>query len=139
MRVSLDISAVRRTEWHQFAIRFGLGGLVTACTGLLAKQFGPEWAGLFLAFPAIFLASVTLIAKHERDKKARQGIDGQRRAKRVASLDAAGAVLGSVGLACFALCLWRGLPVLPAPIVLTVASVVWLSVSILLWYFRKTT
>jgi hypothetical protein len=44
-------------------------------TGLIAKRFGPGIAGLFLAFPAIFSASATLIEKHEKLKKQSAGFD----------------------------------------------------------------
>ena len=44
-------------------------GLITAVAGIIAKQFGPGIGGLFLAFPAIFPASATLIEKHEKQKK----------------------------------------------------------------------
>jgi hypothetical protein len=79
-----------------------LGGLVTVIAGLLAKAFGPVFGGLFLAFPAIVPASVTLIAKRERQTKARHGLDGMVRGGQAAALDAAGIVLGVVGLGCFA-------------------------------------
>jgi hypothetical protein len=41
-----------------------LGGVVTVVAGLLAKHYGPVFGGLFLAFPAIFPASATLVDKH---------------------------------------------------------------------------
>ena len=114
MRVSADLSALRGTQWHQYVVRFFLGGLVTAVTGLLGQHFGPVFGGLFLAFPAIFPASATLIAKRERQKKARQGLHGDIRGRRAAALDAAGATLGAVGLICFALVVWKELVGHPA-------------------------
>jgi hypothetical protein len=39
-------------------------------------EWGPAVVGLFLAFPAIFPASATLIEKHERQRKQRQGLTG---------------------------------------------------------------
>jgi hypothetical protein len=58
--------------------------------GLLAKQFGPVFGGLFLAFPAIFPASVTLVEKHEREKKQKAGIMNSVRGRQAAALDAPG-------------------------------------------------
>ncbi len=52
-----------------YAIRFLFGGLITVAAGIIAKRFGPGIGGLFLAFPAIFPASATLIEKHEKEKK----------------------------------------------------------------------
>jgi len=54
MKVHADFSALRRTKWYEYAIRFLFGGIITAITGLIAKKFGPQVGGLFLAFPAIF-------------------------------------------------------------------------------------
>ena len=60
-------------------VRFVFGGAITVGAGLLARKFGPAVGGLFLAFPAIFPASATLIEKHEREKKERKGSTGERR------------------------------------------------------------
>ena len=38
------------------------------------QRWGPGIGGLFLAFPAIFPASATLVEKHEKQKKNRAGI-----------------------------------------------------------------
>ena len=76
MLVKIKVSALRDTHWHEYALRFGLGGLATVCTGLIAEIFGPATGGLFLAFPAVFCASATLIEKHERDRKQKAGLPG---------------------------------------------------------------
>ena len=60
MKVHADFSALRRTKWYEYAIRFLFGGIITAITGMIAKKFGPQVGGLFLAFPAIFPASPSL-------------------------------------------------------------------------------
>jgi Protein of unknown function (DUF3147) len=137
VRVSADLSALRGTQWQQYVVRFLLGGLVTAVTGLLAKHFGPVFGGLFLAFPAIFPAGATLIAKRESQKKARQGFHGNVRGCRAAALDGAGATLGAVGLICFALVVWKELVGNPAPLVLCAAMLAWAGVSLTLWWLRK--
>ena len=76
----------------------------------LAEHFGPVFGGLFLAFPAIFPASATLVAKHETHKKQNAGIETNSRGRQAVAVDAAGAPLGSVGLAAFALTVWKFLP-----------------------------
>jgi len=126
------------TGWTQYVIRFVLGGLVTLLTGLIAKELGPEVGGLFLAFPAIFPASATLIAKRERLRKARKGLNGTVRGCRAAALDAAGAVLGGAGLVGFAVAAYNGLPQDGAATALGTAMFVWLAVSLPLWWLRKT-
>src|SRR6202163_934628 len=102
MKVSANFSAVKKTKWYEYAVRFVLGGSVTVVAGLLAKYYGPVFGGLFLAFPAIFPASATLVEKHERQKKQRAGIAQTTRGRQAAAPDAAGAVSGSIGLAVFA-------------------------------------
>jgi hypothetical protein len=74
MRVCFDFSALRRTRWYEYAARFLFGGAVTVGAGLVTKYFGPGLGGLFLAFPAIFPATATLVEKHEREKKEQAGI-----------------------------------------------------------------
>jgi hypothetical protein len=139
VKITLHLAGgVGATGWSQYAVRFALGGLVTLMTGLIAKAYGPEVGGLFLAFPAIFPASATLIAKRERLKKARQGLHGSVRGRRAAALDAAGAVLGGAGLIGFAVAAYEGLPHASAAATLSIALFVWLAVSLPLWWLRKT-
>jgi Protein of unknown function (DUF3147) len=138
MKVSADFSALKKTKWYEYAVRFLLGGSVTVIAGLLAKYYGPVFGGLFLAFPAIFPASATLIDKHEREKKQRAGIKHTTRGRQMAGVDAAGAALGSLGLATFACIIWKLLPVGNVAGVFIAAAVAWFCVSVTLWWIRKT-
>jgi hypothetical protein len=137
MKVSADWSALRGIRWHQYALRFVLGGLVTAAAGEIANAAGPVFGGLFLAFPALFTASATLIERRETSRKAHRGLHGRRRGRRAAALEAAGTVLGSVGLAGFAVILWEGLPRHAPAAILAAAVGCWLAVSVFLWWLRK--
>jgi len=137
MKVSADFSALKKTKWYEYAVRFLLGGAVTVVAGLLAKHYGPVFGGLFLAFPAIFPASATLVDKHERQKKQRAGIPQTTRGRQAAGVDAAGAALGSLGLATFAYIIWKLLPLWSAAMVFVVAVCAWLCVSCVLWWLRK--
>jgi hypothetical protein len=137
MKVSADFCALKKTKWHEYAIRFLLGGSVTVVAGLLAKYYGPVFGGLFLAFPAIFPASATLVDKHEREKKQCAGIKQTTRGRQVAGVDAAGAALGSLGLATFAYVMWKLLPVRNVAGVFIVAVGAWFCVSLTLWWLRK--
>ncbi len=137
MRVTADISALKRTRWHDYAIRFLFGGIITAMAGIVAKEFGPSVGGLFLAFPAIFPASATLIEKQEKQKKRRAGLDGSRRGRQAASLDAAGAAIGSVGLLAFGAFVYAFLPHEKTWEILTCATLIWLAVSGFIWRLRK--
>lgn len=137
MRIQIDLSRAAKTNWRDYAVRFLFGGAITVTAGLLAKEFGPVFGGLFLAFPAIFPASATLIEKHEREKKRRMGSLKSQRGRQAAALDARGAALGSVGLIGFGLMVWKALPAWNAVLTLMAALLLWLAISVLLWRFRK--
>jgi hypothetical protein len=136
MRVKVDLSTLGRTKWHDYAIRFLFGGLITALAGIIAKKFGPGIGGLFLAFPAIFPASATLIEKHEREKKESHGLTGKKRGRSAASVDAAGSSIGSVGLLVFAFLVWHFATRYSAWEVLAGSTLAWLTVSVVGWQIR---
>jgi Flp pilus assembly protein TadB len=104
---------------------------------VIAKHFGPTVGGLFLAFPAIFPASASLIENHEKQVKAEAGFNGTIRGRIAASVDASGASLGCVGLIVFAVILWKGLPAHNAYAVILLAMVCWFVVSTLLRALRR--
>ncbi len=137
MKIQANFSALKQTKPHEHILRFVLGGLVTALAGLVADWYGPVVGGLFLAFPSIFPAAITLISKHQEQKKQQQGLQGADRGRQAASLDAFGAALGSFGLLAFALVLWRLLPHHGAVPVLALATVAWMLVAGSLWYPTK--
>ncbi|MFF0249315.1 DUF3147 family protein [Streptosporangium sandarakinum] len=77
-----------RTRPRDWLIRFAFGAGVSALAGVVATVAGPRFGGLFLAFPAILMASLTLVAKKESVRQARN--------------EARGATFGAVGLFGFA-------------------------------------
>ncbi len=137
MRIQANPSALKDTRWYELAVRFLLGGLITAFAGFIARKYGAGVGGLFLAFPAIFPASATLIERHEEEKKEKKGFHGVKRGRMAASIDAAGSAMGSIGLVVFAVIVWRTLPNHSAPLVLAGATIAWMAVSILVWQIRK--
>ena len=136
MTVSVSFAALRGTHWQQYALRFVLGGAITAAAAIIATMFGPVIGGFFLAFPAIFAAGATLIATRERNKKERKGIDGRKRGRRAAALDAAGAMLGAIGLMGFAWLLWKELVVYGASVIFG-GALLWIALAMSLWWLRK--
>ena len=138
MSVKVNFAALKQTKWHEYVVRFVFGGLITVTTGIIAKTFGPGIGGLFLAFPAIFPASATLVEKHEKEKKQQAGMEGVIRGRNAASLDARGAAMGSVGLLVFAIVVWQFLVGQRAWLVLAGATLAWLIVSVALWKLRIT-
>ena len=124
-------------QWHEYLVRFVLGGLVTACAGILAEKFGPSFGGLFLAFPAVLVASTTLLEKHERERFQAKGLEGRKRGRQAAGADTAGAAMGSFGLIAFAGCVWILLPRLSAWVVVPAATLVWAAVAVAIWWLWK--
>lgn len=137
MKIHFDFSVLQKVRWYEYAVRFLFGGSITVLAGILAKRFGPVFGGLFLAFPAIFPASATLVEKHEEEKKRSAGIPHTIRGKQSAAVDARGAAMGSIGLVGFALVLWKLLPVWSGGLALLAATAVWIAISVLCWRSRK--
>lgn len=133
MKLQFNLNALGRSKWHEYAVRFAFGAAVTVFAGLVAKRYGPEIGGLFLAFPAIFPATATLLEKHQKQKEP-----NPLRARQVAGIDAAGASMGSIGLMVFAIIVWQGLPRYCFIAVLATASIAWLLVAVAVWWIRKT-
>jgi Protein of unknown function (DUF3147) len=137
MIVKIHTAALKESKWHEYVIRFAFGGLITAITGAIAGAWGPGVAGLFLAFPAIFPASATLLEKHERERKGRKGMRGERRAREVAADDALGAAMGGIGLLFFAVTCWWMLPRYSPGLALGAAVIAWLVAAFTMWLVRK--
>jgi len=138
VKIEINFAALARSKWYEYLVRFAFGGLVTALAGIIAKRYGPGVGGLFLAFPAIFPATATLLEKHEKQKKERVGKAGTLRAREIAGADAAGAAIGSLGLMVFAVIVWRCVPRASMAVVLSAATLAWLLVSVTAWIARKT-
>lgn len=137
MLVKLSPSSLKRTRWYEYGVRFLLGGLATVFAGLVGARFGVTVGGLFLALPAIFCASATLIESHERRRKEKAGLSGRRRGQQAAALDAAGAGLGSIGLAAFA-ATFHALVSMSVISAFAVAILLWAAVSVSAWWLRRT-
>jgi hypothetical protein len=129
-------SSLGQSRWYEYLIRFALGGAATVFTGLISSRYGASIGGLFLALPAIFCASATLIEKHEIRRKLEAGFAGKRRGKMAAALDAAGAALGALGLLAFAI-VFSSLVTDRAAIAFIGASLAWLIVSVAAWHVRR--
>jgi hypothetical protein len=138
MIVRLQLSVLRQSRWYEVVLRILFGGIATVLTGLIAKSSGPVVAGLFLAFPAIFPATATLVEKHTKERRRKAGLDGSLRAADVVAIEARGATLGSVGMIIFAAVMWLGLPHLPPVLGFAMAGFAWLAVSVIVWQLRRT-
>ena len=118
-------------------IRFVIGGSITLAAGFIAKIWGPVIGGLFLAFPAIFPAQATLIARHEEEKKALRGMSSGKRGRKAAALDGVGTALGSIGLVVFAALTRWLLPLGPPLRALAIGMVSWFLTVCTAWFLWK--
>jgi hypothetical protein len=137
MRVGIELTKLREGTVGEYLARFLFGGLVTVVDSLIARRYGPVVGGLFLAFPGIFPAAVSMNEKHARKRKAESGEHGTLFGRAEASVEAAGAAAGALGLAAFALTLWTGLPRHGLSMILWLAMVAWLGTSIVFWWLRE--
>lgn len=137
MLVKLGMGERKRVEWSQYAIRFAAGGAITVLAGLLAKHFGPAIGGLFLAFPAIFPATVTLVERTETRRKLDKGLRGERRARAAAVIETYGATLGSIALAAFAALVCGLITRSRAALVLPAATLLWVVCAVAVWAFLR--
>ncbi len=117
---TFDLGALRKARPRDYLFRFAFGGLVTALTGWVAHQWGPSVGGMFLAFPAVLPASLTLVKEHDGRTQA---VD-----------DARGGQAGTIGLIAFALVLFCRSAAWPPLAVLLLAPTVWLLVDVALWW-----
>ncbi|MCC8938611.1 hypothetical protein CI1B_85170 [Bradyrhizobium ivorense] len=134
--IRFSTSSLRKGRWYEYLIRFALGGGATVFTGVISSYCGAYIGGAFLALPAIFCASATLIEKHEIRRKRDAGMDGERRGRQAAALDAAGAALGAFGMLAFALAFALTVD-RSVPVAFVAASLAWITCSVTAWYLRR--
>jgi hypothetical protein len=136
--IRLSPSSLKDGRWYEYLIRFALGGAATVFAGLVSSRYGAFIGGLFLALPAIFCATATLIEKHEIRRKRKAGLSGERRGQMAAAVDSAGAALGAIGMLAFAIVfsLTAGTSIAAA---FMGASFAWLVISVAAWYVRRKT
>ncbi len=136
MMVKFALSSLKDGRWYEYVVRFVLGGAATVITGMIARIWGPEVGGLFLALPAMLCASATMVESHERRHKKERGMEGRKRGEDAAALDAAGAAVGSVALIGFAATVFFAAPRL-SWLSLPLALAVWSIGSLTMWWIYK--
>jgi hypothetical protein len=115
-QVRLRAGELKQAPTRDWLIRFGFGAGVSALAGVVSAAAGPRVGGVFLAFPAILLASLTLVAKEDGARQARN--------------DARGATLGTLGLIGFAAVVAFTLPEWPLWAALSAASAAWTLIAL---------
>jgi uncharacterized protein DUF3147 len=101
---------------RDLVIRFLAGGATSVVAGAVTLALGARVGGLFLAFPAILAASLTLIAEDEDTSQARE--------------DARGAVVGGFAMAAFATVAALSLTSLSGATALALAGAGWAVVAV---------
>ncbi len=134
--ISFSPSSLKEGRLYEYMIRFALGGTATVFTGIISSRCGASIGGLFLALPAIFCASATLIEKHEIRRKREVGLDGRRRGEEAAALESAGTVLGAIGMLAFAVTFSLTVEA-SVPAAFIAAPLAWAVVSITGWHVRR--
>jgi len=107
---------IKEARFRDFAIRFAFGGAISVIAALIGAVYNESIGGIFTAFPAILVASLTLIDKQEDREHA--------------SYDAVGAALGAVGFIACAFFISRTLEQWPVAASLGMGLLIWLVVSV---------
>jgi hypothetical protein len=117
--VGVDLNKLRSIRPRELAMRFAFGAAISVIAALIGLAFNQTVGGMFLAFPAILPATVTLIEKKEGTKEA--------------TMDVEGAVAGAAGLIAFALVCIYGLRRDSAAPVLLLAFCAWAAVALIVY------
>lgn len=114
----LDLGKIHSLQPREYLVRFAFGAAISAVAGGLTLGAGPYVGGLFLAFPAILPATLTLLEK--KDGLAQ------------ALADIRGAVIGSLALIAFAVTAMALLRINPAG-ALAAALLAWVCAGALVY------
>ena len=104
----------------KYIARFAFGAGIALAAGLIGMKFGPMIGGIFLGFPAVLPASLTLIEKKEGDDEA--------------AIDSVGAALGAVAMVAYAVIVVKVAPLWGVVPTLAVALAVWVAVAVGLYF-----
>jgi uncharacterized membrane protein (GlpM family) len=115
-RLGMDPGKLREAGMGEIALRFGFGAATSVLAGLVSREISPLVGGAFLAFPAVLLASLTLVSDEEGQRAARD--------------DARGAVAGSIGMIAFAAVGSVSFNTLPTAAAFVVAIASWIVVAL---------
>ena len=74
--IGTQVAKLRELRPRDLLVRFLFGAATSAVAGAVAIVFSPIAGGVFLAFPAILAASLTLIAEEEDRTQAREDARG---------------------------------------------------------------
>ncbi|HET9729850.1 MAG TPA: DUF3147 family protein [Acidimicrobiia bacterium] len=119
--IAWQFENLRKIDARDLAIRFAFGAVVSMIASIMGLAFTPTVGGLFLAFPAILPASLTLLEQKSDTAAARHNVRG--------------AVLGAVGLTGFAVVAAARFDRAYVGIALIAALAAWIAISVALYLF----
>jgi len=117
--IEFTFESLKETTAKEWFLRFVFGGLISVLAGMVAQKFGPVIGGLFLAFPSILPATVTLVKKRDGRVKAAD--------------DADGAIIGSIAMVFFAMVILETAEAWGPVFSLIGATFIWIAVSAFGW------
>jgi Protein of unknown function (DUF3147) len=106
-----------------YVARFVFGAAISLLAGLIGMFLGPKFGGVWLGFPAILPASLTMIQK--------------RHGKEEAAIDSEGAVLGAAAFVVYAIVLTIFTSPWGVVATLVVALVLWTVVAVALYTLTR--
>jgi hypothetical protein len=115
-RPRLDLARLKQAKLKDYAIRFTFGGAVSVIAALLGYWITPRFGGIFTAFPAILLASLTLIGEHDGREQSAEGAEG--------------GVAGALALVACAFFIALTVTRLPGAVSLVLALLLWLALAL---------
>ena len=120
----IEPESIAKHKPGDYIVRFVFGAAISLAAGLIGMKFGPVVGGVFLGFPAILPASLTLIEKKEGREEA--------------SIDSLGAALGAVAMVAFAVVVVVQASRWGVVATLVVALITWLVVAFALYAIVAT-
>ncbi len=117
--IGFSLHALGDVHGRDLTIRFAFGATMSTVAAVTATVAGPRFGGIFLAFPAILPATLTLIERQEREQKAKD-VD-------------VGAILGAAALIPFAWLSWLLIPRIGSILALLAAIGGWLVSAVTLY------
>jgi hypothetical protein len=123
--IQANREGLKNAKTSEWGLRFIFGGLISATAGLIGQKYGVVIGGLFLAFPSILPATVTLINEYDGWQNAAE--------------DTRGAAFGSIGLLIFTLVVALTLEKWGMAASLVAATAVWALCSTLIWKITRRT
>jgi MFS family permease len=115
---------LRKVKARELVLRFAFGAAISVVAGLVSLATTSTAGGMFLAFPAILPATITLIERKEDTGKAVHDLQG--------------AVLGALGLVVFAIVARVGFEETGSGVALLEAGGAWAGASILGYLIVET-